>query len=230
MSHGDRVDALPPGFRVVAASDNAPFAAIADDTRAASTACSSIPRSRTRRRARRSSRTSRTASPAAAATGRWPRSAPRRSRASARRSARAASSAASRAASTRRSRRCCCTRRIGDQLTCIFVDNGLLRQGEAEQVVTTVPRPLQHPAWSIATRGDAVPRRLARRHRPRAEAQDHRRDVHRRLRGRSDARSAAPSSSRRARSIPTSSRASRSPAARASRSRPTTTSAACPSG
>jgi GMP synthase (glutamine-hydrolysing) len=33
MSHGDRVTALPPGFRVVAASDHAPFAAIADDTR-----------------------------------------------------------------------------------------------------------------------------------------------------------------------------------------------------
>jgi GMP synthase (glutamine-hydrolysing) len=33
MSHGDRVDALPPGFRVVGASDGAPYAAIADDAR-----------------------------------------------------------------------------------------------------------------------------------------------------------------------------------------------------
>jgi GMP synthase (glutamine-hydrolysing) len=33
MSHGDRVDAIPPGFRTVAASDSAPFAAVADDTR-----------------------------------------------------------------------------------------------------------------------------------------------------------------------------------------------------
>ncbi|MDE2305032.1 MAG: glutamine-hydrolyzing GMP synthase [Gammaproteobacteria bacterium] len=33
MSHGDRVVALPPGFRVVAASDNAPFAAMADEAR-----------------------------------------------------------------------------------------------------------------------------------------------------------------------------------------------------
>ncbi len=33
MSHGDRVTALPPGFRVVAASEAAPFAVIADDTR-----------------------------------------------------------------------------------------------------------------------------------------------------------------------------------------------------
>ncbi|MGH7063343.1 MAG: glutamine-hydrolyzing GMP synthase, partial [Stellaceae bacterium] len=33
MSHGDKVDALPAGFRAVAASDAAPFAAIADDER-----------------------------------------------------------------------------------------------------------------------------------------------------------------------------------------------------
>src|SRR5712675_198330 len=33
MSHGDKVDALPPGFRPVAVSDGAPFAAAADDER-----------------------------------------------------------------------------------------------------------------------------------------------------------------------------------------------------
>lgn len=33
MSHGDRVASLPPGFRVVATSDGAPYAAIADETR-----------------------------------------------------------------------------------------------------------------------------------------------------------------------------------------------------
>src|SRR5947199_4282271 len=33
MSHGDRVTKLPPGFRVVATSPNAPMAAIADDAR-----------------------------------------------------------------------------------------------------------------------------------------------------------------------------------------------------
>jgi GMP synthase (glutamine-hydrolysing) len=33
MSHGDRVNALPEGFRVVGVSDGAPFAAIADDQR-----------------------------------------------------------------------------------------------------------------------------------------------------------------------------------------------------
>ncbi len=33
MSHGDKVVALPPGFRVVATSEGSPFAAIADDER-----------------------------------------------------------------------------------------------------------------------------------------------------------------------------------------------------
>src|SRR5690606_25057953 len=33
MSHGDRVEELPPGFKVVAVSANAPFAAIADEQR-----------------------------------------------------------------------------------------------------------------------------------------------------------------------------------------------------
>ncbi|MGC6452659.1 MAG: glutamine-hydrolyzing GMP synthase, partial [Candidatus Puniceispirillaceae bacterium] len=33
MSHGDHVAALPPGFRVVATSSGAPFAAVADDAR-----------------------------------------------------------------------------------------------------------------------------------------------------------------------------------------------------
>ena len=35
---------------------------------------------------------------------------------------------------------------IGDQLTCVFVDHGLMRMGEAEQVVSPVPQQLQHPA------------------------------------------------------------------------------------
>ncbi|MBX6370176.1 MAG: glutamine-hydrolyzing GMP synthase [Rhodospirillales bacterium] len=33
MSHGDRVEAIPPGFKVVGRSEGAPFAAIADDAR-----------------------------------------------------------------------------------------------------------------------------------------------------------------------------------------------------
>ena len=43
---------------------------------------------------------------------------------------------------------------IGDQLTCVFVDHGLLRAGEAEEVVAPVPRPLQHSARPCARRSD----------------------------------------------------------------------------
>ncbi len=45
------------------------------------------------------------------------------------------SSAAFRAASIPLLRRCLFTEAIVDQLTCVFVDHGLLRQGEAEEVV-----------------------------------------------------------------------------------------------
>ena len=51
MSHGDKITAMPPGFEVVATSDNSPFAVIADEGRRDSTACSSIPRSSTLRAA-----------------------------------------------------------------------------------------------------------------------------------------------------------------------------------
>ncbi len=37
MSHGDRITALPPGFKVKGTSDNAPFALIEDEKRRIST-------------------------------------------------------------------------------------------------------------------------------------------------------------------------------------------------
>ena len=91
---------------------------------------------------------------------------------------------------------------IGDQLTCIFVDNGLLREGEAEEVVDAVPRPLQHPADRTSTpptlfldalQASAIPRRSAR-----SSAGSSSTCSRRRRR-----RSAARNSWRRARSIPT---------------------------
>jgi GMP synthase (glutamine-hydrolysing) len=71
---------------------------------------------------------------------------------------------------------------IGDQLTCVFVDHGLMRKDEASQVVDPVPRPLQHPARPCRC-ARTVPRRAGRRQRPRDQAQDHRPPVHRRVRG-----------------------------------------------
>ena len=91
---------------------------------------------------------------------------------------------------------------IGDQLTCIFVDHGLLRAGEAEQVVTTFRDRfnirLVHRDASELFLGAA-----RRRHRPGDQAQDHRPAVHRGLRGGGSRSSAAPISSPRARSIRT---------------------------
>ncbi len=138
MSHGDRIDALPPGFRAVAASDAAPLAAIADDARrfygvvfhpevAHTPQGGALLRNFTHR--------------VAGCRGDW-------------------TMAAFRAQATARIRdqvghgpgggRVVCGlsggvdsavaaslihEAIGDRLTCIFVDTGLLREGEADEVV-----------------------------------------------------------------------------------------------
>ncbi len=134
MSHGDRVTRLPPGFRAVAVSEGAPFAAIADDARhfygvqfhpevvhtphGAQLLANFIHR-------------------VAGIAGTW-------------------SMAAFRAAAVERIRtqvgsgRVICGlsggvdssvaavlihEAIGDQLTCVFVDTGLMRAGEGDEVV-----------------------------------------------------------------------------------------------
>ena len=71
---------------------------------------------------------------------------------------------------------------IGDRLTCIFVDNGVMRQDEAGQIRTRFER-LSCRSSSPMPR--PVPGPAGRHHRPGAEAEDHRRRVHRRLRDRS---------------------------------------------
>ena len=136
MSHGDSVTRLPPGFRPVAETEGAPYAVIADDARGfygvqfhpevAHTAHgTALLRNFTHR--------------VAGLSGRW-------------------TMAGFRAGAVERIRaqvgegRVICGlsggvdssvaavllhEAIGDRLTCIFVDHGLLRQGEAEQVDRT---------------------------------------------------------------------------------------------
>jgi GMP synthase (glutamine-hydrolysing) len=63
---------------------------------------------------------------------------------------------------------------IGDQLTCIFVDHGLMRQNEAAEVVAMFREHYNIPLIHV----DAAERFLGeagRRQRPRDQAQDHRR-------------------------------------------------------
>ena len=133
-SHGDKLTALPEGFHAVAHTENSPFAAIEDTEAPALSGCNFIPKSRTRRAARRSSRISSSTSAAARWTGRWARSSTKPARASAQQvgdekvilglSGGVDSSVAA----------ALLHKAIGDQLTCIFVNNGLLRENEAEVV------------------------------------------------------------------------------------------------
>jgi GMP synthase (glutamine-hydrolysing) len=143
MSHGDRVEALPPGFCVVAVSDGAPFAIVADDERRFygtmfhpevihTPQGAALLRNFTHR--------------VAGCCGDW-------------------TMAAFRAQAIERVRaqvgkgRVICGlsggvdsavvaallhEAIGDQLVCIFVDTGLLRGAEAEEVVT-----LFRDTWNI---------------------------------------------------------------------------------
>jgi len=134
MSHGDRIDVIPPGFRAVATSMNAPFAAIANDSRSLYGVQFHPEVAHTPRGAALLRNFVREI---AGCTGDW-------------------TMAAYREASLGRIRkqvgkgRVICGlsggvdsavaaalihEAIGSQLTCIFVDTGLLRQNEAAEVV-----------------------------------------------------------------------------------------------
>ncbi|MGE4371629.1 MAG: glutamine-hydrolyzing GMP synthase [Xanthobacter sp.] len=135
MSHGDRVTALPEGFEVVATSDNAPFAAIADVKRGYYGVQFHPEVVHTPDGARLLSNFVRQV---AGLKGEWTMGA-FRERAIARireqvgegrvicgLSGGVDSSVAA----------VLIHEAIGDQLTCVFVDHGLMRQGEADEVVS----------------------------------------------------------------------------------------------
>jgi GMP synthase (glutamine-hydrolysing) len=135
MSHGDRVEALPPGFRVVAVSEGAPFAVVADDKRRF---YGTMFHPEVIHTPQGAALLKNFTHHVAQCRGDW-------------------TMAAFRAQSVERIRRQVGKGRvicglsggvdssvaaallheaIGEQLTCIFVDHGLLRAGEAEEVVT----------------------------------------------------------------------------------------------
>jgi GMP synthase (glutamine-hydrolysing) len=136
MSHGDRVVRIPEGFRVVGTSDGAPFAAIADDDRRFYAVQFHLEVVHTPHGARLLSNF---AKRICGCAGDWTMSA-FKDQAIARirdqvgadgkvicgLSGGVGSSVAA----------VLIHEAIGDRLTCIFVDHGLMRQGEAEEVVT----------------------------------------------------------------------------------------------
>ncbi len=73
-------------------------------------------------------------------------------------------------------------RAVGEQLTCVFVDHGLMRKDEGEQVVEDLPRHVQGAARG-GRRRDALPGQAQGGDRAGGQAQGDRRGVHQGVRG-----------------------------------------------
>ena len=140
MSHFDTITQAPPGFRVLGVDRRHAGRRVRRSRPRRSTACSSTPRSRTPSGARRSSRRSCSTSPAAGPT--WT-------------NVSIIEEAVAEIQAQVGDARVICGlsggvdsavaaaivhKAIGDQLTCVFVDTGLLRLNEAEQVEDTFRR------------------------------------------------------------------------------------------
>ena len=136
MSHGDRVAAIPEGFAVVAVSEGAPFAAIADDARRLygvqfhpevvhTPEGTALLRNFTRR--------------IAGCAGDWTMAAFRQTAIAEARDKIGAGSVVCGLSGGVDSAVVAVLlhQAVGDQLTCVFVDTGLLRHGEADQVTET---------------------------------------------------------------------------------------------
>jgi GMP synthase (glutamine-hydrolysing) len=192
MSHGDRVTAIPEGFEVIATSTGAPFAAVANDARKIygvqfhPEVVHTVNGSKIYRNFLFN---------IAGLTGDWTMASFRQEMVQKIRtqvgdgkvicglSGGVDSSVAA----------VLIHEAIGDQLTCVFVDTGLLRKNEADQVVTLFRDHYNIPLIHVDA-GRGVPGRSGRCQRPGDQAQDHRRQVHRHLRprGRQDRRRQLP--------------------------------------
>jgi GMP synthase (glutamine-hydrolysing) len=148
MSHGDRIEVLPPGFRPLARSANSPFAAMGDDARRwyGIQFHPEVVHTRFGRELLHNFLYR-----ICGCTGDW-------------RASSFVADAIERVRAQIGDSRVICAlsggvdsavaallihRAVGDQLTCVFVDTGMLRQGEAEQVVTTFREHMHVPLVAV---------------------------------------------------------------------------------
>src|SRR6266508_345829 len=148
MSHGDRLEALPPGFHTLARSANSPFAAMGDDARRwyGIQFHPEVVHTRFGRELLHNFLYR-----ICGCTGDW-------------RASSFVADAIERVRAQIGDGQVICAlsggvdsavaallinRAVGDQLTCVFVDTGMLRQGEAEQVVTTFREHLHIPLVAV---------------------------------------------------------------------------------
>ena len=214
MSHGDRVERLPPGFAPIGNRRTAPFAAMADDRAHVSTACSSIPEV-THTAARHRDHSPLRARHLRLRAGLGRREHHRRARSSDSRDRSASDHVLLGLSGGVDSSVVAALlhEAIGDQLTCVFVDNGLLRLNEGDQVMDVFAKHLgvnvirvdAETAFLAGLQALPTPSRSARS----SAGSSSKSSTRRRRRSRTCA------GSRRARSIPTSSsRPARRPARR----------------
>ncbi len=179
MSHGDRVTRLPDGFKVVGVSKGAPFAAIADEARNLYAVQFHPEVVHTPRGAQLISNF---VHRIAGLAGDWSMAHFRSSEVAKIRArvgkARVISGLSGGVDSAVAS--VLIHEAIGDQLTCIFVDHGLMRENEAEEVVSLFRGAYNIPLVHVDARARFLDA-LRRPGRPGGKAQDHRRAVHRRV-------------------------------------------------
>ena len=176
MSHGDKITALPNGFRAVAVSDNAPYAVIANDERRH---YGVLFHPEVVHSPRGAALLGNFVRKIAGMAGDWTMQHFRtaeiariRERVGKSKIICGLSGGVDSAVAAKLIHEA-----VGDQLTCIFVDHGLLRGGEAEEVVRLFRGAFNIPLIHVNA-GEQFSRGTRWRRRPRGKAQDHRRPVH----------------------------------------------------
>ena len=202
MSHGDRSTALPPRLRASSRARRRRRSPRLRTPTAASTACSSTPRSSTRPRHRDPQELPLPGRERCRPCGPPPRSSRRRSRAIREQVGSARVLCALSGGVDSAVAALLVHKAVGDQLTASSSTTACCARTRPSRSSRRSAVHLQRPARSRG-RPRAVPHAPGRRDRPRGEAQDRRRGVHPRLRGGGERGSATSATSSRARSTPT---------------------------